>query len=138
MPKQYQLRLTDGAASFLDKQAAHYKWSAPTCASVMLHTFQRVQQVGKAFQVAEDEDHGKHILANIPCRGREEIEEGEAVEVLAWILEEIQKGLIGSFCPDDIEPEEVPIFFDSPDEYPESGIGSAMMAIDNLHKLPKL
>ena len=138
MAKQYQVRLSDSAAKFLDRECAKHTWSPPVCMNIIIHTFERAQQLAKVFTVAEDEDGETHVLATMPYRGREDIEGQEAVDLLGWILTEMQKGLVCSFVPDGIEPEETPSYFDALGDYPENGIGTAMAAIDYLYKLPKL
>lgn len=130
--KQYQLRLTKPAADYLDRQSAKHEWAAPHTATVSLLLLQRIQKAVSAFQVSREIGSGEKMCAFCLPSGEMELLEGNEAEALVfWMIEEIQKGMVGAFCPEDPE-EPGASYIEELGEYPDSAIGVAMASIDGL------
>lgn len=132
-PKQYQFRLHEDSAAYLDKMAAKHHWSPSITVGVILDVHERLQRIASAFQVSITDSGEELILFRLPNGEFETLEGVEAEGLSLWILQELQKGLVGSFAPD----EEEKFFDECSQDYPTSSVGTAMMAIDGYQNYAK-
>ena len=133
--KQYLVRLDEKEAKKFDALCENYNWSPSVAMTKLVNFLDKVQRIPRTFKTGYDQEGGAHLLGqSIDTLGEFEfVEDQDAVEVLAWILEELRKGIHSGFTAySDEFQAQVDYFSFFEGDYPSDFVGSIMMSVDGL------